>query len=132
MLFRSTINGFLGAEDRRARLQKTMSSSQLVDLLHANRLDFIFASPTEVAFYREAQHLNDEFAVLKVKNGLVYNEGYIACSSGPVGRAVIAKLDAYLERPEGWAAYVAPLQRWLDRADYAFAAGSRPKQEAGK
>ena len=59
-----------------------MSSSQLVELLHANRLDFIFASPTEVAYYREVQHLNDDFAVLKVKNGPVYNEGYIACFFG--------------------------------------------------
>jgi uncharacterized protein (TIGR02285 family) len=128
----ATINGFIGAGDRRGRLQKTMSSAQLVDLLHANRLDFIFASPTEVAFYREAQHFTDDFAVLKVKNGPVYNEGYIACSSGPIGKAVIARLDAYLDRPEGWAAYVGPLQHWLDPADYAVAAGARPRVEAGK
>lgn len=127
----STINAFIGSEDRRARLQKTMNSSQLVELLHAGRVDFIFASPTEVAYYRELLHLSDAFSVLKVKGEPVYNEGYIACSSGPIGKAVIAKIDAYLDRPEGWGSYVAPLQRWLEPADYAFAAGTRPAQGAG-
>jgi len=121
-----TINGFIASGDRRSKLQKTMTSAQLVELLHVGRLDFIFASPTEVAYYHVAEHLAADFSVLKVKGEPVYNEGYVACSSGPVGKAAMAKIDAYLERAEGWAAYVAPLQRWLDPADYAFAAGVKP------
>lgn len=115
------INGFIAAD---SKMQKTMNSEQLLELLHANRLDFVFASPTEVKFSREAMHLDDDFAVLKVRGAPVYNEGYIACSSGALGKEVMAKIDAYLDRPDGWAAYVAPLRRWLDPADYAFAAGS--------
>ncbi|MBV8646710.1 hypothetical protein [Paludibacterium sp.] len=119
------INGFIASDGRKAKLQKTVDSPQLLELLHANRIDFIFASPSEIKFYRESLHLKDDFAVLKVKGTPAYNEGYIACSSGVLGKEVMAKIDAYLERPEGWAAYVAPLQRWLDPSDYAFAASSR-------
>src|SRR5579859_365655 len=119
------INGFIGSDSRQAKMQKAMNGPQLLELLHANRVDFIFASPSEVKFYRETLHLNDEFAVPKVKGTPIYNEGYIACSSGALGKEVMAKIDAYLDRPEGWSAYVAPLQRWLDPSDYAFAAASR-------
>lgn len=118
------INGFIAAD---SRMQKTMNSEQLLELLRANRVDFVFASPTEVKFYRDAMHLSDDFSVLKVKGAPVYNEGYVACSSGPLGKEVMARIDAFLERADGWAAYVAPLQRWLDPTDYSFAAASRGK-----
>ena len=123
----SAINGFIASDRRRTKLQKTMNSSQLLELLHANRVDFIFASPSEVKFYREDLHLKDDFAVLKVRGAPVYNEAYIACSSGMLGKEAMAKIDAYLEKPEGWAAYVAPLQHWLDSPDYQFAAGNHTR-----
>jgi uncharacterized protein (TIGR02285 family) len=122
-----TISDFIGSTSRQAKLQKTISSSQLVELLQAGRLDFIFASPTEVAFYRQTLRLQDDFTLIKVKGAPIYNEGYIACSSGPIGKAVIAKLDDFLDRPEGWSAYVAPLQPWIDPADYAVAAAMRQR-----
>lgn len=121
------INGFLESEARKARVQKTMSSSQLVDLLHADRVDFIFASPSEVAFYKESLRLKDDYSLIKVKGSPPYNEAYVACSSGHLGREVLSKIDAFLDRPEGWAAYVAPLKRWLDPADFAFASGGKAR-----
>jgi len=118
------INGFLAS---RRKLQKAMSNAQLLEMLHANRADFGFASPSEVKYFRNALHLDDDFTLLKVRGAPVYNEGYVACSSGAMGKEVMAKIDAYLEKPEGWAAYVAPLQPWLEPADYAFAAANRTR-----
>lgn len=122
-----TLNNFIDSGARRARLQKTVGNAQLVDLLHADRIDFIVASPSEVAFYKETLRLKDDYSLIKVKNSPPYNEAYIACSSGHLGREVIAKIDAYLDRPEGWAAYVAPLKRWFDPPDYAFASGGKAR-----
>lgn len=122
-----TLNGFIDSEAGRARLKKTISNAQLIDLLHADRVDFIVASPSEVAFYKETLRLKDDYSLIKVKNSPPYNEAYIACSSGHLGREVISKIDAFLDRPEGWAAYVAPLKRWLEPADYAFAGGGKAR-----
>lgn len=121
------LNNFIDSGTRKARVQKTIGNAQLVDLLHADRVDFVVASPSEVAFYKETLRLKDDYSLIRVKNSPPYNEAYIACSSGPVGRGAIAKIDAYLDRPEGWAAYVAPLKRWLEPADFAFAGGARPR-----
>ena len=119
------INDFIKAGD--IRLQQAMNTQQLVELLHADRVDFIFATPFEVAFYKDQLHLQDQFVPFRIKGGPPFNEGYIACSSGPVGRAVLDKIDAYLQTPDGWAAYVAPLQRWLDPADFAFAQAGKSR-----
>lgn len=121
------LDNFIDSAVRRARVQKTINNAQLIDLLHADRTDFIVASPSEVAFYKETLRLKDDYSLIKVKGAPPYNEAYIACSSGHLGREVIAKIDAYLERPEGWAAYVAPLKRWLDPADYVFAGGAKSR-----
>lgn len=115
------VNAFLNDDRRAGKLRKTMTTAQLVGLLRADRVDFVLSGPFEVAFYKETQHLPEDFTQYRIKGNPPYNEGYIACSAGPVGREVMAKLDAYLDRPEGWTAYVAPLQRWLDPAEYAFA-----------
>lgn len=121
------LNDFIDAEMRKAKLQKTVGNAQLVDLLHADRADFIIASPSEVAFYKETMRLKDNYSLIKVKGSQAYNEAYIACSSAHLGREVISKIDAYLETPEGWAAYVSPLKRWLDPADYLYASGPKPR-----
>jgi len=123
----AAINGFIKSEDRGARLEKAMNTGQMVEQLRAGRVDFIFATPVEVAFYKESLHLKEEFVSVRVKGSPAYNDGYIACSSGPAGKAALARIDSYLERPEGWAAYVAPLQRWLDPTDFAIARGGKSR-----
>jgi hypothetical protein len=47
----------------------------------------------------------------------------IGRASGPLGGEVIAKIDDYLARPDGWLAYVAPLKRLFDAAAVALASG---------
>ena len=123
----AAVNGFIGSDERKTRLEKTMSTAQLVGLLHANRVDFVLSGPFEVAFYKETQHLPEDFVQFRIKGSPPYNEGYIACSAGPVGREVMSRLDGFLDKPEGWTAYVAPLRRWLDPAEYAFALSGKPR-----
>jgi len=123
------INRFIESEQRRVRLETAMSPSQLFNLLHGKRLDFIISSPVETPYYKARFHLPDEFASLPVKNGPPSIRGYIACSKGPLGRSVIETIDALLADDSHWSAYLEPLRRWFEPADFAAALAARP--EAG-
>jgi len=121
------IDRFIENEKRRVRLETAISPSQLFNLLHGKRLDFIIASPVETPYYKARFHLNDEFASLRVKDGPPSIRGYIACSKGPVGRALIKKIDGLLADESRWSAYMEPLRRWFEPADFAAALAARPE-----
>lgn len=122
------INRFIADGKRQTRLETAVSASQLFNLLHGKRLDFIIASPVEAPYYKARFHLPDEFVSLAVKDGVPSIRGSVACSRGPLGRAVIEKVDALLSNDRAWAAYLEPLRRWLEPADFAAALAVRPEE----
>lgn len=124
------INHFIESDRRRVRLDAVISPSQLFNLLHGKRLDFIISSPVEAPYYKARFHLVDEFVSLPVKGGVSAIRGYVACSKGPLGRAVIEKIDALLADESRWAAYIEPLRRWFEPADFAAALAARPEGPA--
>lgn len=124
------IDRFIASEQRRPRLETAMSPAQLFNLLHGKRLDFIISSPVETPYYKARFHLTDEFASLAVKDGPPSIRGYIACSKGPLGRAVIEKIDALLADDSRWSAYMEPLRRWFEPADFAAALAAQPEAAA--
>jgi len=73
-----------------------------------------------------------EFASLPVKGGVSSIRGYIACSKGPLGRAVIEKIDEALADESRWTAFIEPLRRWFEPADFAAALAARPEGNAGQ
>ena len=115
------INRFLQNSERGPRMEKTMSPSQLFNLLHAGRLDFIFSEPVEGPYYKARFHLSDEFVTFPIKGNVASIKGYVVCSKGPIGRAVIARLDQLLDQDDPWAAYLEPLRRWMTPKDFAKA-----------
>ena len=121
------INRFLQSGLRGPRMDKTMSASQLFNLLHVGRLDFIFSEPVEGPYYKARFHLNDEFVTFPIKGNAVPLKGYVVCSKGPIGRAVIARLNILLDQDEPWAAYLEPLRRWMTPKDFARALAQKPE-----
>jgi len=121
------INQFLQNAQRGPHLDKTVSPSQLFNLLHAKRLDFIFSEPVEDLYYKARFHVSDEFVTFPIAGNAPTLRGYIVCSKGPIGRAVIARLDAILAEEAGWAAYMEPLRRWLGPKDFAKAMAQKPE-----
>ena len=115
------INRFLQNSGRGPRMEKTVSPSQLFNLLHVGRLDFIFSEPVEGPYYKARFHLSDEFITFPIKGNIAAIKGYVVCSNGPIGRAVIARLDQLLDQDDPWAAYLEPLRRWLPPKDFAKA-----------
>ena len=121
------INRFLQNSGRGSRMEKAVTPSQLFNLLHAGRLDFIFSEPVEGPYYKARFHLNDEFVSFPIKGSIPSIKGYVACSKGPIGRAVIAQLDRLLDQDESWAAYLEPLRRWMTPKDFAKALAQKPE-----
>ncbi|HMA48471.1 MAG TPA: TIGR02285 family protein [Magnetospirillaceae bacterium] len=126
------ITRFIDGEQRRVRLETAVSPSQLFNLLHGKRLDFIISSPVEIPYYKARFHLTAEFASLPVKGGTPSIRGYVACSKGPLGRAVIEKIDALMTDESRWTAYIEPLRRWFEPADFAAALAARPHGDAAQ
>ena len=124
----SVLNRFIGSDQGRARLESAVSTLQLFNLLHGKRLDYILSSPVEAPYYKARFHLPDEFVSLPVEGGDPSVRGYVVCSKGPLGRAVIEKVDALLVDDRAWAAYLEPLRRWLEPADFAAALAARPEE----
>ena len=123
------INHFLQSPRRRTPMEKAISTSQLFNLLHAGRLDFIFVEPVEAPYYRARFHIAEEFAVLPIKGSPPSIRGYIACSNGPVGRSVVTLIDALLRDETQWLAYMEPLRRWMDPRDFSFALAQKPEAD---
>jgi uncharacterized protein (TIGR02285 family) len=121
------INRFVQNPIRSTPMEKAISTSQLFNLLHAGRLDFIFVEPVEAPYYRARFHIAEEFTVLPIKGSPPSIRGYIACSNGPTGRAVVARIDAVLREEAQWLAYMEPLRRWMDPRDFAFALSAKPE-----
>jgi len=121
------INRFLQTAKGGPRMDKTVSPLQLFNLLHARRVDFIFAEPVEAPYYRARFHLGGEFVTFPIAGDPPSIKGYLVCSKGPIGRAVIARLDALLEDDGEWAAYLEPLRRWMIPADFAKALAQKPE-----
>lgn len=121
------INRFLQSPARRTAMEKAISTSQLFNLLHAGRLDFIFVEPVEAPYYRARFHVAEEFSILPIKGSPPSVRGYVACSNGPIGRAVVARIDELLRDETQWQAYMEPLRRWMDPRDFAFALAAKPE-----
>lgn len=121
------INRFLQMDKGGPRMEKAVSPSQLFNLLHAGRVDFIFSEPVEAPYYKARFHLSGEFAVFPIAGNPLSIKGYLVCSKGPIGTAVIERIDALLDDDAEWAAYLEPLRRWMSPADFAKALGQKPE-----
>ncbi len=120
------INRFLQDRRRGPRMEKMVAPSQLFNLLHAGRLDFIFSEPVEGPYYKARFHLSDEFVTFPIKGNLTSLKGYVVCSKGPIGRAVVAELNRLLDQDGPWATYLEPLRRWMTPKDFAKALAQKP------
>jgi hypothetical protein len=98
-----------------------------INLLHAGRLDFIFAEPVEAPYYKARFHLSSEFITLPIKGNAPSIKGYVVCSNGPIGRALITQLDLLLDQDDAWARFLRPLRRWMTAKDFAKALAQKPE-----
>ena len=125
-LHSAQINAFVDSAERRATLEKLGSTVQIFHLMHLGRLDFIFAAPYEINYYKVVSHYTEEITTLPIKDSPRSVKGYVACSALRDGRAVIAAVDTVLSDDGSWAAFLSPMKRWMAPADFAITLAAKP------
>ncbi len=114
---------FITDPEHQSRLERSIGSERLYQLLRSNRVDFVLGLGYEARYYDTLQEDDAPLTALIVKGTDRLIRGYTACSDRPLGRAVIARLDALQREDSFWRQWIAPLQRWLDPADFAALRG---------
>jgi len=114
-----TLGDFI--EKHGERLTADNDTNRLFRQLKAKRLDYLFGVRDEVFYFAATLGQGGTVTALPIVGMIRNNNGYIACSKGPIGEAVIAAVDAYLDDDAHWAAFIAPWERWMQPADYAAA-----------
>ena len=117
---------YIQSGDRRAGVEKSVDNERLFQLLHSKRVDFIFGLAYESAYYSWKFGGQQALASLPVKDTPRTVGGYTACSNQPVGRAMIARLDAMQSDDRLWRQWLDPLRRWLEPPDFAMAVAAQP------
>jgi uncharacterized protein (TIGR02285 family) len=121
------IGAFIDNPQRKTLLSQVTQVSQLYSLLNAERVSFIIGNGVETSYYMSRLNGNRAFHPLRIKDGPPATAGYVACSKGPLGTEVIAKIDRLLSDDTVWARYLQPLLRWGDQDDYAAGLAVKPE-----
>jgi len=118
------VTAYIGSAERRAPVEKSVDNDRLFQLLHGNRVDFVFGLAYEAVYF--GWRLGQPLASLRIKDAPRDVAGYTACSDQPLGRAMIARLDSLQADEALWRQWMEPLRRWLDPADFATALAAQP------
>ncbi|MFD2263538.1 hypothetical protein ACFSM5_11615 [Lacibacterium aquatile] len=115
-VFGVEIDAFLRRMDERRLTYDVNSTSTAIRMLSLQRIDYTFATPVEAGYYlqqddQSADTMLTSFAVEGVPHLM---EGRFACSKGPIGHEMIARINALIPTAEfkksWWPAY----EGWLD------------------
>lgn len=120
------IEDFIALPGRAVPLQQIVSPRQLYSLVQTGRLDFTFGGPHEIRYFQRTLDGNPAFTALPIKGVPRLVKTYLSCSKKPVGQAVIAAVDSMMRDQTRWAAFIAPLQSWMDESDFNLALAARP------
>ena len=112
------IDDFLRSQDHAVTLNKVVEMRHPLTLLEKARTDFIFVWPEQLTYFKRSTHSDFATVSYKVSGTSAAQPYFVACSRGPLGRTAIAQINAILNEPETWHAFVAPLKIWFPPVDY--------------
>jgi uncharacterized protein (TIGR02285 family) len=116
-----TLKTFIDSAPEHPALVSTPDTVSLFRQLDGGRVDFLFGLRDETAYFAGQATIRSKLISLPIAGTDRYGFAYIACSNGPIGRHVIASIDAYLADDRHWSDFVSPWRRWLSPEDYAAA-----------
>jgi len=123
------VGDFVAAPGPAVRLEPVTQVSRLYGLVGAGRVDFVIGNGIETRYYLSHNPSARKFHALPIKGAPPATVGYVACSKGAIGGAVIDAVDRLLSDDATWAAYLAPMRRWGDESDYRAALAARPEKK---
>lgn len=116
-----SLDSFIHDANRKTPLEMTPHLRMPLVLLDKGRIDFVFGYYMEMTYYRQLTRLGDDFTALPTLPEPAHQDGHVACSNQPLGRKVIAAVDALLASDDAMLAYIEPLRDWYSPADFAAA-----------
>jgi|SRR5579859_7997575 len=112
------IDHLLQEKDRAVTLDSVTKGILLYNLLVNKRVDFIFAAPAEIIYYKTILKTEEEVAVFPIAGGRDFLPMYTACSRTEAGERVIAAVDRLLADQKNWRNFLSPLARWAAPSDF--------------
>lgn len=112
------IDDFLRAKDHTVGLKGVVEMRHPFTLLEKGRTDFIFVWPEQLTYFKRSTHSDFATVSYKVSGTSAAQPYYVACSKGPMGEKVIARINAVLDDPVAWHEFVAPLKAWFPPVDF--------------
>lgn len=115
-VFGQEIDEFLRRMDERRLTYDVGSTSTAIRMLSLQRIDYTFAAPVEAGFYlkqddQAADTMLTSFAVAGVDPIM---NGRFACSKGPIGQKMIARINALIPTDGFRQSWRPAYEGWLD------------------
>jgi uncharacterized protein (TIGR02285 family) len=96
---------------------RPMKSSQVFELLINGEIDYTVLFPHEAAFLARQSHHPKEIALRPIAGTPPYIFTHVACTKGPWGEAMIARIDRILQEQRRTPEYRILSERWYDESD---------------
>lgn len=105
---------------RKNLVVRALRPAQMFEMLLEGELDWAIMFPHEAAFLARKFPGSPPLAVSPILGTPPYSVTAVACTKGPWGEAMIARVDAVLRRERDTPAYRALSERWYGEADRAL------------
>ncbi len=112
------LKDFIEDNHRRVRLIPAGENGSVFKQVIGRRTDFALVLRDEANYFAEQAASEIRLVSLPITGPDRWTPAYIGCSSGPVGRRVMAAIDVFLADDRHWAEFLEPWRRWLSPEDY--------------
>jgi uncharacterized protein (TIGR02285 family) len=101
------------------RLTALQDTRQALEMVIKSHADFTFGFPHEITYLAVERNIDPGLVQLPVAGQPRYTFGHVACSNGPVGRKVVARVNEILGHQTWQLPYIRAGGRWYDPDDMA-------------
>lgn len=99
---------------------RQIKSTQVFELLSSGEIDYTILFPHEAAYLARQRQLNEPIVARPIAGTPPYSVTHVACTKGPWGEAMIARIDRVLLETRQTPDYRLYSERWYDEADKAL------------
>jgi uncharacterized protein (TIGR02285 family) len=101
-------------------LVRSLKSSQMFELLGSGEIDYTILFPHEAAYLSRQLHSRQEIALRPIAGTPPYIFTHVACTKGPWGEDMIARINRVLRAHRETPEYRALSERWYNEPDKAL------------
>jgi len=111
--------GYLDQAIANSRLIGLQDTRQALEMVMRSHADFTFGFPHEITFLAVERNIDPGLMQIPIAGQPRFTYGYVACSNGPIGRKVVARVNEILGRQTWQLPYMREGSRWYAPEDLA-------------